>query len=349
MSDFVIFPAFEWFRISPGHPIPSFVPSYLSATPTYFRQTKIRSFYRRKLSLHVAQSAGRRNCLSFAFVLRLFEPFFSIELHLWGFKKIFTGIDTGAWFHESFLRGRPRLISGIVRLKIKGSASLVGVQREAPPQFEKMERLPDVSLRELAPVPPSYVKAFNNKSRQPKQRPQISELTCVFLPENGQEHVPSYMAQHSMGMHQLSTHTQGIMPPALVSSASQGTSQVASFMTGDNNMSATSSHGSQRRRAYDGQDESDWTASALAALAGVQDPPPAFSRSFEPRMLSTKRPAPVPSAVTSSTTESERSRRESEMDPLPFDSESEGCSSEDEQYEPDEFARCIENCIHILE
>lgn len=287
------------------------------ATPTYFRQTKIRSFYR--------------------------------QLHLWGFKKIFTGIDTGAWFHESFLRGRPRLISGIVRLKIKGSASLVGVQREAPPQFEKMERLPDVSLRELAPVPPSYVKAFNNKSRQPKQRPQISELTCVFLPENGQEHVPSYMAQHSMGMHQLSTHTQGIMPPALVSSASQGTSQVASFMTGDNNMSATSSHGSQRRRAYDGQDESDWTASALAALAGVQDPPPAFSRSFEPRMLSTKRPAPVPSAVTSSTTESDRSRRESEMDPLPFDSESEGCSSEDEQYEPDEFARCIENCIHILE
>ena len=295
-----------------------------------------------------------RNC--FLICHRLFEHLLWTELHLWGFKKIFTGIDTGAWFHESFLRGRPRLISGIVRLKIKGSASLVGVQREAPPQFDKMERLPDVSLRELPPIPSSYAKTLNNRSRQQKQKPPTSDLSCVFLPDNGQARVPehnvsNYMTRHLMGMHQLSTHAQGPLPPALVSSTSQGTLD-DSFMPGDNNniMSASSSHGNQRRRvtANGGLDEGDWTASALAALAAVQDQPSAFSR-FEQKMFSTKRPAPVPSNIASSATESDGSRMDNDVDPLPFDSESEGCSSEDEQYEPDEFARCIENCIHILE
>ena len=58
-------------------------------------------------------------------------------------------------------------------MQIKGSASLVGVQREAPPQFEKMERLPDVSLRDLPSVPPSYVNTVNDESRQ--QNPKSSE------------------------------------------------------------------------------------------------------------------------------------------------------------------------------
>lgn len=54
----------------------------------FFRATKIRSFYR--------------------------------QLYFWHFERILTGLDRGAWHHESFVRDRPSDMARMVRTKIKG-------------------------------------------------------------------------------------------------------------------------------------------------------------------------------------------------------------------------------------
>ena len=51
--------------------------------PRYFKATKMRSFQR--------------------------------QLNLWGFKRIVSGVDTGAWWHASFVRGHPKYLESIER------------------------------------------------------------------------------------------------------------------------------------------------------------------------------------------------------------------------------------------
>ena len=58
-----------------------------SIVPKFFRQTKIRSFYR--------------------------------QLGLWGFTRLITGTDAGAWYNENFSREAPNKIKEMVRTKIK--------------------------------------------------------------------------------------------------------------------------------------------------------------------------------------------------------------------------------------
>lgn len=62
--------------------------------PRFFKSTKIRSFYR--------------------------------QLHLWGFNRITSGRDIGAWWHESFVCGRPQDLKHMVRrIQVKGKAKIV--------------------------------------------------------------------------------------------------------------------------------------------------------------------------------------------------------------------------------
>lgn len=56
--------------------------------PMFFKQTKIRSFYR--------------------------------QLNLWGYKRVSSGIDVGAYYNKHFVRGRPEKMKEMVRVKIKG-------------------------------------------------------------------------------------------------------------------------------------------------------------------------------------------------------------------------------------
>ncbi len=79
--------------------------------PKFFRQTKLTSFQR--------------------------------QLNLYGFRRIIQGADSGAYYHELFLRGRPFLCRAMVRTKIKGksrlrASDLAGTE----PDFYKMPPLP---------------------------------------------------------------------------------------------------------------------------------------------------------------------------------------------------------------
>ncbi|CAJ1936515.1 unnamed protein product [Cylindrotheca closterium] len=78
----------------------------------YFRQTRVQSFQR--------------------------------QLNLYGFKRITRGPDTGGYYHERFLRGRPGLCVNMQRVRIKG----VPKQPDDPdsePDFYSLPTLPDVA------------------------------------------------------------------------------------------------------------------------------------------------------------------------------------------------------------
>jgi len=81
------------------------------AVPMFFKQTKIRSFFR--------------------------------QLNLWGYRRISKGIDAGAWHNEFFLRGQPKEMDKMVRIKIKGNKKTKKENNlEDDPDFYSMPPLP---------------------------------------------------------------------------------------------------------------------------------------------------------------------------------------------------------------
>ena len=49
---------------------------------------------------------------------------FTRQLNLWGFKRITKGVDSGAYYHALFLRGRRCLAMLMRRQKIKGTGDI---------------------------------------------------------------------------------------------------------------------------------------------------------------------------------------------------------------------------------
>mmetsp|Transcript_21724 Transcript_21724/g.32889 ORF Transcript_21724/g.32889 Transcript_21724/m.32889 type:complete len:271 (-) Transcript_21724:82-894(-) len=45
---------------------------------------------------------------------------FQRQLNLWGFIRVVKGQGNGVWYHESFIRGSPEMISKLTRTRIKG-------------------------------------------------------------------------------------------------------------------------------------------------------------------------------------------------------------------------------------
>ena len=54
------------------------------------------------------------------------------QLNLYGFSRMIKGPDAGGYYHECFLRGKPNLIDGMVRVKVKG-----GGNRPKPSEIAK--------------------------------------------------------------------------------------------------------------------------------------------------------------------------------------------------------------------
>lgn len=78
--------------------------------PIYFNQTKFASFQR--------------------------------QLNLYGFHRLTTGRDKGAYYHESFLRGKRTLCQNMTRIKIKGTKVRRAMAPALEPQFYSMPFMP---------------------------------------------------------------------------------------------------------------------------------------------------------------------------------------------------------------
>lgn len=82
--------------------------------PKFFRQTKLTSFQR--------------------------------QLNLYGFRRMIHGSDSGAYYHELFLRGRPYLCRAMVRTKVKGKSRLRAADLAgSEPDFYKLNPLPSLT------------------------------------------------------------------------------------------------------------------------------------------------------------------------------------------------------------
>lgn len=52
------------------------------------------------------------------------------QLNLWGFKKVTSGRDIGAWYHENFIRGEPLAIMKMERTKVKRASSRLSIESQ---------------------------------------------------------------------------------------------------------------------------------------------------------------------------------------------------------------------------
>ncbi|KAL7462158.1 hypothetical protein ACHAXS_002549 [Conticribra weissflogii] len=76
-------------------------------------------------------------CPSQNFLQLHINSFLNSFQHLYGRNP--SGKDTGAWFHESFLRGKPNEVANIIRTKIKGAAGVEARKNFEIPDFYAVE------------------------------------------------------------------------------------------------------------------------------------------------------------------------------------------------------------------
>lgn len=99
---------------------------------------------------------------------------FRKQLSLWGFKRLTTGLDNGAYYHQSFLRGLPHLSMNMSRQKVKGIGKARIPNPDGEPVFYRTDgfykKLPEAGrntnsppiLEIMSPVPKTESPAFSS-------------------------------------------------------------------------------------------------------------------------------------------------------------------------------------------
>jgi HSF-type DNA-binding len=105
--------------------------------PTYFNQSKFASFQR--------------------------------QLNLYGFSRLTTGKDKGAYYHSCFVRGHRGLCRGMIRQKIKGTKVRRTLAPEEEPDFYKMTATP-VPTSPTQSMPPLQASAAVESPSKPMRR-----------------------------------------------------------------------------------------------------------------------------------------------------------------------------------
>jgi len=92
--------------------------------PMFFKQTKIRSFYRQLSLWGFRRCVNERNNVftrALASLLTNISPPPSHSLFS-ALDRLSTGYDTGCWHNEFFIRGQPEKMRNMARIKVKGKA-----------------------------------------------------------------------------------------------------------------------------------------------------------------------------------------------------------------------------------
>lgn len=113
---------------------------------------------------------------------------FQRQLNLYGFKRLTRGPDTGSYYNELFLKGRPFLAQDIQRTKVKGNGARAASNPDAEPNFYTMPSLDDASASASPmaippPAQPTVVVSNLIRKEQPVVSSEDSEwdITADYL------------------------------------------------------------------------------------------------------------------------------------------------------------------------
>jgi len=132
---------------------------------------------------------------------------FQRQLNLYGFQRICHGPDSGAYYHELFLRGRPGLVANMRRTKVKGTLK---VKRDpsSDPDFYAMP--PVVGDNQCSTF--SQKKQEPHKKRDHKQHLDLKRLSHKNQILNGMSSGIGNLAMNQVQPTMISSQSPQIMP-----------------------------------------------------------------------------------------------------------------------------------------
>ena len=126
---------------------------------SFFHQTHFESF-QRQASVNIVGSRGSRPAHKQYLTRNVSRSSNSPQINLYSFRRVTQGTDKGGYYHECFLRWRPRLAESIKRVKFKG---------RGPRKPDNPDSQPNFSLIPPVCPPPNRIQETTNSSQSTSQ------------------------------------------------------------------------------------------------------------------------------------------------------------------------------------